>query len=61
MYATELREELDTIVRLVRGRLSTMERITLSALVVIEVHGLDILDELIENEISNPNEFEWEA
>jgi len=44
---------------MVRGGLSKIDRITLGVLVVIEVHAKDVVQELIDNEVLNPNAFEW--
>ncbi|KAJ3317485.1 Dynein heavy chain 3, axonemal, partial [Blyttiomyces sp. JEL0837] len=51
--------QLDTTVSLVRGELTPMARMTLSALVVIDVHARDVVAELEKAGISNENEFGW--
>ncbi|GBG82002.1 hypothetical protein CBR_g34182 [Chara braunii] len=43
----------------VRGALSTMERLTISALVVIDVHARDVVTELKEKGVSKETDFEW--
>jgi dynein heavy chain, axonemal len=51
---------LKDIVQLVRGELSELDRITLGALVVIDVHGKDVLKyNLIDNNITSIKSFEW--
>jgi len=44
---------------MVRGDLSKVHRITLGVLVVIEVHAKDVVKELMDNEVTNYNAFEW--
>ena len=44
---------------MVRGDLSKVHRITLGVLVVIEVHAKDVVKELMDNEVTDSNAFEW--
>ncbi|KAJ1500411.1 hypothetical protein HMI55_003900 [Coelomomyces lativittatus] len=50
--------KLKKIVELVRGNLSKVVRSTLEALVVIDVHARDVLNQLIEAGIESPNDFD---
>lgn len=52
-------KQLDEVVGLVRGDLSPMARMTLSALVVIDVHARDTVGGLEEADVSNESDFEW--
>lgn len=45
-YLDILRSELKDIVKLVRTDLSELDRLTLGALVTIDVHGKDVIEEL---------------
>lgn len=47
------------MVNKVRGKLSKLERKTLSALIVIDVHARDTVVELAKADISSETDFEW--
>jgi dynein heavy chain len=53
--------ELNEIIKLVRGELPKMARFTLGALVVIDVHGRDVVSNLINEKISDIADFSWLA
>ncbi|XP_026131005.1 dynein heavy chain 1, axonemal isoform X1 [Carassius auratus] len=55
----QLQTQLGDLVQLVRGRLSKMQRMVLSALIVIEVHAKDVAAKLVEEKVSSVNDFEW--
>ena len=46
---------------LVRMPLPKLARITLGALLVTEVHTRDVVQELIENDVTDPHNFNWIA
>ncbi len=49
------------VVNRVRGSLTKLERKTLSALIVIDVHSRDVVTALHEKDISSEADFEWTA
>lgn len=52
-------QQLDDLRNLVRQELPKIGRMTLSALIVIEVHARDVVTKMVEEKVSNPNDFEW--
>lgn len=42
-----------------RGKLTSRERQVLSALIVIEVHARDVVNNMINEKVNNLNDFEW--
>lgn len=58
-YYGSLTSQLDTSVELVRKKLSKNQSITLNALIVIDVHARDVVDNLLQNSVDNVHAFEW--
>eukprot|EP00741_Cyanophora_paradoxa_P008927 tig00000142_g8641.t1 len=56
-----LTKQLEDLVNLVRGDLTELNRITLSALVTLDVHGRDVVGEMAEADVSGVEDFEWLA
>jgi dynein heavy chain, axonemal len=43
----------------VRGQLSKLERKTLSALIVVDVHARDVVQQLAADQVASPADFSW--
>eukprot|EP01028_Stygiella_incarcerata_P004265 TRINITY_DN1920_c0_g2_i1.p1 TRINITY_DN1920_c0_g2~~TRINITY_DN1920_c0_g2_i1.p1 ORF type:complete len:4143 (+),score=1128.32 TRINITY_DN1920_c0_g2_i1:148-12576(+) len=56
-----LNKQMETLIKLVRGDLSSLDRATLSALVVLEVHGRDVVANMVKEKVTSATEFEWLA
>jgi dynein heavy chain, axonemal len=60
-FHDELNMQLEDIVNLIRSGLTTLERITLGALIVIQVHNKDVVKELIDKKVDRVTSFDWMA
>ncbi|KAK7495478.1 hypothetical protein BaRGS_00013176, partial [Batillaria attramentaria] len=58
-YLAKSKKQVEEIVELVRGKLSKMSRITLEALIVIDVHARDVIATLHSESTSSPHDFLW--
>ncbi|KXZ54227.1 hypothetical protein GPECTOR_5g319 [Gonium pectorale] len=58
-YLQRCSSDLLDLTELVRGRLSPQERLTLGALITVDVHARDVVAELAEGDVRNITDFEW--
>ena len=61
MYTNMLRSQLLNVVALVRGQLTKQQRITLGALVVIDVHARDVVQDMVDKHVESDSDFNWLA
>ena len=61
IYCDVLKNQLLNIVALVRGQLTKQQRITLGALVVIDVHARDVVQDMIDKGVEMDTDFNWLA
>ena len=58
-YREEINKQILDVVQLVRGQLTSQLRTTLKALVVLDVHGRGVVDDLINEQIQTKDDFAW--
>ena len=60
-YEEKCTSDLMKIVDRVRGELTSLQRKTLGALVVMDVHARDVVANLAKKGVSSPTDFDWQA
>ncbi|EFJ31602.1 hypothetical protein SELMODRAFT_86461 [Selaginella moellendorffii] len=58
-YEQKCTQQLEAIVNKVRGKLTSLERKTIGALIVIDVHARDVVKNLADANLSEETDFEW--
>jgi dynein heavy chain len=58
-YSEMLNSQLMDTVNLVQQKLSKLQRMTLGALIVIDVHAQEVVQRLVADKIDDVNAFEW--
>jgi dynein heavy chain, axonemal len=52
-------QQLQDTVMLVRKKLTKLAKISVNALIVIDVHARSVIQEMVDSNVSDPNAFEW--
>ena len=60
-FEKQCTSDLMKIVDLVRGDLTKLERATLGALVVMDVHARDVVTKLVADSVTSVTDFDWQA
>lgn len=59
-YLTELQDQLTETVALIRSKeISNITRISVKALIVIDVHAKDLVDMLVRQNVNSQDDFQW--
>ncbi|CAF1048753.1 unnamed protein product, partial [Brachionus calyciflorus] len=58
-FLLESNKRLEELVIMVRGELSSMTRITIEALIVLDVHARDVVEILNTKKVTNIDDFDW--
>jgi dynein axonemal heavy chain len=53
------KSQISAMVELIRQDLTKLERATLACLIILDVHGRDVVNEMIEHETSSRSEYMW--
>jgi dynein heavy chain len=54
-----LQVQLQELVTLVQGQLSKKSRLTLGALIVLDMHAKDIVEDLVKSRVHSESDFKW--
>jgi len=60
-YEKKLFDQLSDIVDLVRGEMTKLNRVTVGAMVTIDVHARDVVSDLVKDGVDSPEDFAWLA
>jgi dynein heavy chain len=59
--AVKLTDQLNDLVAMVRRKISSQTRKKVNTLLIVDVHGRDIVDAFVRDSILNAKEFDWES
>jgi len=60
-YHQQCHQQLLDVTKLVRTELTGLQRVSLGALVTMDVHGRDVIENLAAANLQNPSDFDWAA
>lgn len=60
-YKEQLEGYVSDIVALVRGTLTKLQRKTLSALIIMDVHAKDVVEKLVQAGVTSSSAFDWQS
>jgi dynein heavy chain len=60
-YFDELQEKIEKIVKVIKTPLSQLNRCTLEALIVLDVHNMNVIQELVHKKVDDVTDFNYEA
>ena len=60
-YHSKCHQQLLDVTQLVRMDLTKLQRVSLGALVTLDVHGRDVIENLVKAGVTNEGDFEWSA
>ena len=52
-------KQLKNMIKLVRGKLTPLNRSAMGALIVLDVHALQVVTNMIQSRVENINDFPW--
>lgn len=56
-----MHDKLQFLVDMVRGELTSKQRAVINALIIIEIHQLDVVESFIRDSVLSVEQFEWES
>lgn len=58
-YLDKQKQQLEDMVGVVRGQLSVLQRMTMGALIVLDVHNRDVVERLVNDHCCSEKDFSW--
>ncbi|KAL0242811.1 hypothetical protein GEMRC1_005374 [Eukaryota sp. GEM-RC1] len=58
-YKTQ-QKQINELIKLIQGNLTSQERLKICTLCTIEVHARDVVNDLIEQKVDSPDNFQWQ-
>eukprot|EP00928_Gymnodinium_smaydae_P036017 TRINITY_DN25241_c1_g2_i2.p1 TRINITY_DN25241_c1_g2~~TRINITY_DN25241_c1_g2_i2.p1 ORF type:complete len:3507 (-),score=695.75 TRINITY_DN25241_c1_g2_i2:57-10475(-) len=58
-YEKKMYDDLGKIVELVRGEMTKLNRVTVGAMVTIDVHARDVVTDMVKDKVEGPEDFAW--